>query len=316
MLKKVMLLVFKDIKFKQNIKIIKKILIITMLASLISCQNGKLGSLKFSWVTKLDGTNCPQIGEFPYAELDIVSNENFKEAKVLYSKIGEIDYEKSFLLFKKEALRGHWPSMYYLGKSYYYGEGVKESDEKAKYWLKMIAGHNEAYGYYALAFIYSKGIDVKKDTKKAMHYINESAKLGFPEAQYIVGRYLFSPLHRFEDSRKILHCAVNQGHKDAAWELAAQYKNVAKDMDMAYKIYRKGAKLGSTHCLNALRKAYSQRKNIITGKGYKPTFGLNKDKQRAICFEELADKIRKNPDMKFDLDKLCPANIKQPTNRD
>ncbi len=264
---------------------------------------------KYEWITKLDGTNCPQIGEFPYAELDIVSNENFKEAKVLYSKIGEIDYEKSFLLFKKEALRGHWPSMYYLGKSYYYGEGIDKDDEKAEYWLKMVAGHNEAYGYYALAFIYSKGIDVKKDTKKAMHYINESAKLGFPEAQYIVGRYLFSPLHRFEDSRKVLHCAVNQGHKDAAWELASQYETVTYDMDMAYKIYRKGAKLGSTHCIMALTRAYGH------ANGW-PTFGLNKDTKRAICLEELSDKLSKNPDMKFDLDKLCPANVKQPTNRD
>ncbi len=270
---------------------------------------------KYEWITKLDGTNCPQIGEFPYAELDIVSNENFKEAKVLYSKIGEIDYEKSFLLFKKEALRGHWPSMYYLGKSYYYGEGIDKDDEKAEYWLKMVAGHNEAYGYYALALVYLEGINVKEDTQKAMHYINESAKLGFPEAQYIVGNYLLANTERFNDMAKVWHCAVNQGHKDAAWNLAAHYETDG-NFDMAYKIYRKGAKLGSTHCLNALRKAYSQRKNIITGKGYKPTFGLNKDKQRAICLEELVDKIRKNPDMKFDLDKLCPANIKQPTNRD
>ncbi len=263
---------------------------------------------EYEWITKLDGTNCPQIGEFPYAELDIVSNENFKEAKVLYSKIGEIDYEKSFLLFKKEALRGHWPSMYYLGKSYYYGEGIDKDDEKAEYWLKMVAGHNEAYGYYALALVYLEGINVKEDTQKAMHYINESAKLGFPEAQYIVGNYLLANTERFNDMAKVWHCAVNQGHKDAAWNLAAHYKTDG-NFDMAYKIYRKGAKLGSTHCIMALKEAYTNRK------GY-PTFGLNKDIKRAICLRNLIDKIRKNPDMKFDLDKLCPANIKQPTNRD
>jgi len=48
-----------------------------------------------------------------------------------------------------------------------------------------------------------------------------------------------------------------------------------------------------------------------------PTFGLNKDLERAICLENLVDELENNPELTFpDLDIRCPANVPQPPGRD
>ena len=153
------------------------------------------------------------------------------------------------------------------------------------------------------------GIGVPVDHTKSLELYNNAAKRGNPDAQLVVGKYLFSPLNRFEESKKITACAVEQGHREAAFELALHYE-VDENFDMAYEIYRKGAMLGSASCINKLSYAYGHQAKY-------PTFGLNQDNERAKCLFLLTRELRENPELTFpDLDDRCPANVEQPPNRD
>ncbi len=101
-----------------------------------------------------------------------------------------------------------------------------------------------------MALVYHKGIGVEKDTNKALAYMDKAAQLGDPDAQFMVGKYLYHPLKRKPDAYKILACAMAQSHSEAAFQLALNYK-VDKDFEKAYQTYRKGAMLGSVSCINA-----------------------------------------------------------------
>ena len=199
--------------------------------------------------------------------------------------------------------------MHNLAVRYYQGNGIEESDEKALHWYRQIEALDIPDGYTNMALVYRKGIGVEKDPDKALEYMSKAAQLGDPDAQFMLGKYLYHPLKRKADAYKMLTCAVEQDHRDAALELAAHYE-VDEDFEKAYHFYRKGAMLGSKSCINALRHAYAHQPKY-------PTFGLNEDQDRALCLYQLTKELRNNPDLAFpDLDTRCPANVPQPPGRD
>lgn len=129
-------------------------------------------------------------------------------------------YKESYNLFKSI---GDGESTYYLGMQYLYGQGVKQSDDKAflmfkKSWEALYPDGIYMYGYcyeqgigteanfeqafklyqaardsvYAkirLAKIYEQGIHVTKDLMKAIKLYNECQKLGNGYAMYKIGRF-------------------------------------------------------------------------------------------------------------------------------
>ncbi len=212
-------------------------------------------------------------------------------------------------IYHQAVRMGHWVAMNNLAVSYYRGYGIEEDDSKALYWYRQIEAFGIPEGYTNMALVYRKGIGVEKDTDKALAYMDKAAQLGEPDAQFMVGKYLYHPLKRKPDAYKVLACAMAQGHREAAFELALHYK-VDKDFEKAYQTYRKGAMLGSASCINALKRAYAHRPKY-------PTFGLNQYIERAICLERLVDELDENPELTYpDLDECCPANVEQPPWRD
>ena len=108
-----------------------------------------------------------------------------------------------------------------------------------------------------------------------------------------------------EDAYKMRSCAVEQGHKDAAFQLALYYK-IEERSDLAYEMYRKGAMLGSSKCKASLRDAYVHESRFIE-------LGLNQDPVEANCLYDLNKRHRDNPTLTFpDLDELCPVTVPQP----
>ena len=286
--------------------------ILMLSLSLPGCQNEvqqqkrKVNAM-FDWINTI--TTCPTLSRAQYPKLDSKLQALYDQAVTLSRADGIVDQVAVTALYKEAAEKGHWPSMHNLAVRYYQGNGIEESDEKALYWYRQIEALDIPDGYTNMALVYRKGIGVEKDPEKALEYMSKAAQLGDPDAQLMVGRYLIHPLKRVQEGYKILACAVEQDHREAAFELALNYK-VDKDFEKAYQMYRKGAMLGSDSCLNALSNAYAHQPKY-------PTFGLNKDLDRAICLENLVDALENNPELTFpDLDTRCPANVIQPPGRD
>ena len=288
------------------------LIVILLLMSLSGCQSDaakekrKMKNL-FTWVTTM--TTCPTLSKDQYLVLDPELQALYDQAVALSRADGIVDQAAIAALYKAAAEKGHWPSMHNLAVHYYEGNGIEESEEKALYWWRQIEALDIPDGYTHMARVYRLGIGVKPDTGKALEYMGKAARLGDPDAQFMVGKYLYDPLKRKPDAYKMLACAVEQGHREAAFELALHYK-VDEDFEKAYQLYRKGAMLGSKSCINALRRAYAHQPKH-------QTFGLNKDIDRAICLRKLVKELRENPDLTFpDLDTRCPANVEQPPGRD
>ena len=53
------------------------------------------------------------------------------------------DYRQAFIRLKPEAKRGQPDAQYAVGYMYYYGQGVVENREKAKYWIIEAASHGQ-----------------------------------------------------------------------------------------------------------------------------------------------------------------------------
>ena len=296
--------------------IMRALLLITLTSVLLTaCQQGNQNSQKdkqmFEWIKSLTPASCPKLDKSRYPKIDPEADALFQKAyKADDVAPRVISQEEVVKLYQQAAEKGHWVAMNNLAVSYYQGYGIKQDEKKALYWYQQIEKFDIPEGYTNMATVYRKGIGVKSDEKRAVAYMDKAAQLGDPDAQFMVGKYLYSPLGRKPDAYKILHCAIEQGHRKAAFELALHY-DVDENFDMAYKIYRKGAKLGSDSCINALKKAYAHVSKY-------PTFGLNKDIERAKCLKKLVDEaLERDPNITFpDLDERCPANVDQPTNRD
>jgi hypothetical protein len=80
---------------------------------------------------------------------------------------------------------------------------------------------NVATGYYFVSLFLKNGIaDLKQDTEMSLRYLRKAADEGSAQAQYEIGDAL-APSSRAPDvARQMRRCAAEQGHGDAALELA------------------------------------------------------------------------------------------------
>jgi hypothetical protein len=78
-----------------------------------------------------------------------------------------------------------------------------------------------ATGYYFVSLFLKNGIaDLKQDTEMSLRYLRKAADEGSAQAQYEIGDAL-APSSRAPDvARQMRRCAAEQGHGDAALELA------------------------------------------------------------------------------------------------
>ncbi len=249
---------------------------------------------------------CTPFTRYPKAEPEAIAL--YDKALALSRGEPPIDQVNITALYEQAAERGYWAAMHNTAIRYYQGNGVMEDEQRALYWFKALEKLAIPEAYYGMFLVHYKGIGVKKDRNKALEYVHKGAQLGDPDALVSVAKSLY-PEGKFQQAYIALECAVQQGHKQAAWELASNYET-DKDYDKAYHAYRNGAKLGCGSCVRALAYAYAHQNKY-------PTFGLNKDEPRASCLFKLAKTLRDKPELRFpDLDERCPATVAQPKHRD
>ena len=96
----------------------------------------------------------------------------------------EVDYRNSFRHYKRAAK--DYPVVYLqLGHMYYEGMGVKKNELKAFRSYVIAAEKGVAHGYFSIGHCYDHGIGVCQDISKAFNYYKLASRYGVPIAKVI-----------------------------------------------------------------------------------------------------------------------------------
>jgi TPR repeat protein len=167
-------------------------------------------------------------------------------------------------------------------------------------------------GYYDMGYLLDRGYGVKQDKSAAKKYFRKAADLGSPEAQYYIG----DQLTQFGKSEPVAYkvgydmkrCAAEQGHREAASEVAIRTKNEVRFDNKgtyadAVKYFQLAVKAGDeTLVLADAFRAPSPDDRMSY-------LALEKDEERARRYEVLSDILGKysylNPNVE-EIDVIVP----------
>ncbi len=93
------------------------------------------------------------------------------------------DLARAIEAFERSATAGNGASMARLGWMYWFGEGVEASAAQGAAWFRRGAAAGNAEAQYWLATFHEKGYgNVRKDDRRAVELLRQSAAQGFPKA--------------------------------------------------------------------------------------------------------------------------------------
>ena len=123
-------------------------------------------------------------------------------------------------LYRIAAENGHFKANINLQNDSLRGKFRLHGHEHLRFSQALIDA-DVATGYYFVSLFLKNGIaDLKQDTEMSLRYLRKAADEGSAQAQYEIGDAL-APSSRAPDvARQMRRCAAEQGHGDAALELA------------------------------------------------------------------------------------------------
>lgn len=156
------------------------------------------------------------------------------------------------------AAKGHSNSLYYLGRCYFNGYGVKKDRLKAVECYSQAAEKDNTEALYYLGFCYKYGYGVTKNETKAEQFFGRSVKWLNEEldnrsyAPYYLAlcyNYGFGVDMDHEKSVELYHKAAIMGNSQALVSLAVEYQmgnnNFKKDPQKAVEYFQKAAEWGN-----------------------------------------------------------------------
>ena len=149
-----------------------------------------------------------------------------KVAKFYYSGIGiNKNIERSLKWATKAGDRGDKESMVLAGKIYY--ESQKYTN--AMFWFNMAIEYDRFLSepLYYIGKMYLNGEGVKKNLEKAFNILNKSSSFGFSAAQYLLARmYNFGigTIQNFEKAESLYRQSLAQGNQKAKKMLVKLYE--------------------------------------------------------------------------------------------
>ncbi|KAM0687173.1 hypothetical protein COBT_001588 [Conglomerata obtusa] len=158
----------------------------------------------------------------------------------------------------------------YLGLVYEIGAlGMKKSIEKAISLYTSAAKQNNAFATFRLAQCFELGKGKQLNIEKALTFYRCAAKLGGVEAMHIYGSLLIhgelgvkKEIGQGLFYLKLAAQAANKHYPYPFYDLARCYDNeneipeIAVDIDYAFELYERGAKLGDPNCQYKVAKAF------------------------------------------------------------
>ncbi|MBK4717036.1 tetratricopeptide repeat protein [Tenebrionibacter intestinalis] len=172
-----------------------------------------------------------------HPQLDPQADTWFRQARLLEKASGPKDYEAIGTLYRKAIARDHYKAMRNLQNLLMDGLvkplSGKTAPEEAVGIVERMIKLNIPAGYYAMGYYLEVGYGVEQDKSASIVYFRKSADLGSPEGQYKVGNIFLSkvlpsigynPAYRPDIGKKMLECAVNQGHAKSGFDLGLHYQ--------------------------------------------------------------------------------------------
>ncbi len=168
--------------------------------------------------------------------------------------------------YQAAAKAGHWKAVRNLAimnsAGVKHGQTVMVAPNKnhAFDWAQKLIQMNVGTGYNLMASFAYSGWGVKQDEEAALKYMRKAADLGNVDAQRQLGKRLFNiPKDSVpDDSQRIpiervgfsmLACAVRQGDRESAFNLATGLEVYLKNYPYALFYYHQAGKMGDGTCL-------------------------------------------------------------------
>lgn len=139
--------------------------------------------------------------------------------------------------------------------------------------LQQQAQSGDAKAQLALGERYLDGIDIEKNSFRALEWFKKSAEQGNPDAQYKLGRAYGKGIGVAKDAVKAVEWyqkAADNGNADGLGSLGASYSNgdgVRKDEEKGFRLIQEAAEKGSPHAQGNLGAAYAlglgTEKNVV-----------------------------------------------------
>ena len=242
--------------------------------------------------------------------------QNLHEAARWYSKALEsLDDNSITVELDMEGLRTNAELLFWIGESYYYGDGINKNYPKAFHWYKKASDLGYSDAQFSLGIMLENGEGVEEDYKEAVKYYYLSAKqhnsnaleainnLGDQEvidALYYLGELFFygkGVRQDYSEAIKWYKKAADLGHLEAICKLGEIYekgKGVQQNFSKAAAYYRKAVELGNGVALKKLQELADNKKNIDAqynlGEMYFYASGVDMDYDEAIRWFKMAAK--------------------------
>ena len=191
----------------------------------------------------------------------VIGNAQGNLANILWdeSPLSE-DKSEIILLYESSMNNGNEISMENLGNYYYEGYNIKSDYEKAYYYLRQAAQHNNTNVYVRLGYMCLCGQGIKEDYKMAKYWFEMGVNCGVNECinnlaiMYYNGQGVEQ---NYAKAIELYKMAINLGNVEAIFNLGLMYeygKGVEKNIDNAIKYYKESADMGYQSGVEALER--------------------------------------------------------------
>lgn len=204
---------------------------------------------------------------------------------------------------------GDWGARALMAKFYLQGLGVLDTNRvlnpdpvRAVAILQSAASLGQPWAIYDLGVAHQYGYGgIQQSDKQAWAYFLKAGTLGSPEAQMALAS-AYGEAKQFDHQKKMLLCAYQQRHGEAAQALAVYHVAITEDFNQAIRYFQAGTEFGHRDSAVALARLYADGFWSYMGEQYKPAFerlGIKADLERSRRYREIAAALEVNPDLKF-----------------
>ena len=177
-----------------------------------------------------------------------------------YGKGTSKDYTQALLWFTKAAESGHLEALSMAEACIAEKKGIDPSRHDMVELLNR-AEKNDPECQYKLGMAYMHGDGTAQVYQEAFNWFLRAANLGYADAQFEVGCFYYSGkrdiFQNLEKANYFFKEAAKRGHPEATFNLGVCYYNgagVEKNEDLAIRLFKKAASLGSASAVKILAK--------------------------------------------------------------
>ncbi|MDW5419203.1 DUF6396 domain-containing protein [Iodobacter sp. CM08] len=120
----------------------------------------------------------------------------------------------------------------------------------------QLVKENIPTGFYNIGYYIEHGYGYDENPELALKYFRKSANMGSPAGQFYVGEKLDPADMAPEVAEKMLRCAAEQGHGEAAISVAIGYKTLKKRYSDALISFQLGVKAGSENAASFMEHGF------------------------------------------------------------